>query len=219
MRESRRRELTRARAPSHRAGYDHRSRRERWCPTAPMLWSGPRTHAGAAARRSPRRVRSRLLASQRDALREALTARRSLRAAILALSPEIVDECELRRFGNPERCASTSTTLASCVSPSVGWLRTWRVCPGPRRAAGQRRRVVFQRQARVPGDPARQRRSGTLGGVGRATSELEQFSDLLHREPLHPGLAGEGGDPLIACHRSQLRGVFARALLVPPRIG
>jgi molybdopterin-guanine dinucleotide biosynthesis protein A len=46
---------------------------------------------------------SRCLPSQRDALGEALAVRRSLRAAIGGLSPRIVDEHELRRFGDPER--------------------------------------------------------------------------------------------------------------------
>jgi molybdenum cofactor guanylyltransferase len=36
-------------------------------------------------------------------LREALTAERSLRGAISALEPRIVDEAELSRFGSPER--------------------------------------------------------------------------------------------------------------------
>lgn len=36
-------------------------------------------------------------------LREALAAERSLRGAISALEPHIVDEAELSRFGNPER--------------------------------------------------------------------------------------------------------------------
>ncbi len=46
---------------------------------------------------------SRCVPSQRDALTEALAARRSLRTAIMALSPQIVDERELQRFGDPER--------------------------------------------------------------------------------------------------------------------
>jgi molybdopterin-guanine dinucleotide biosynthesis protein A len=46
---------------------------------------------------------SRCLPAQRDALKEALAARRSLRAAIGGLSPRIVDECDLRRFGDPQR--------------------------------------------------------------------------------------------------------------------
>jgi molybdopterin-guanine dinucleotide biosynthesis protein A len=46
---------------------------------------------------------SRCLPSQREALGEALAARRSLRAAIGGLSPRIVDERELQRFGDPER--------------------------------------------------------------------------------------------------------------------
>jgi molybdopterin-guanine dinucleotide biosynthesis protein A len=46
---------------------------------------------------------SRCQPRHRDSLREALVARRSLRAAIMALSPRIVHERELARFGNPER--------------------------------------------------------------------------------------------------------------------
>jgi molybdenum cofactor guanylyltransferase len=46
---------------------------------------------------------SRCLPRQQDALGEALAARQSLRAAITALSPRIVDERELARFGDPER--------------------------------------------------------------------------------------------------------------------
>lgn len=46
---------------------------------------------------------SRCLPCQRDALGGALAARRSLRSAIMALSPRIVDERDLERFGDPER--------------------------------------------------------------------------------------------------------------------
>ncbi len=57
--------------------------------------------AEVAGRAQP--LLSRCLPRQRDALSEALTARQSLRAAITALSPRIVDERELERFGDPER--------------------------------------------------------------------------------------------------------------------
>lgn len=46
---------------------------------------------------------SRLLPEQLPPLREALTEQRPLRAAIAVLEPQIVDERELARFGDPRR--------------------------------------------------------------------------------------------------------------------
>jgi molybdopterin-guanine dinucleotide biosynthesis protein A len=51
----------------------------------------------------PQPLLARCLPEHLPSLRQALTEQRSLRAAIGALSPRIVDEPELARFGDPER--------------------------------------------------------------------------------------------------------------------
>jgi molybdenum cofactor guanylyltransferase len=76
-------------------------------------------HGTAMAQVGPRAqpLLSRCLPRHRDALSEALVGRRSLRAAIMALSPRIVDERELARFGDPERlCFNVNDPGELCVA-------------------------------------------------------------------------------------------------------
>jgi molybdopterin-guanine dinucleotide biosynthesis protein A len=65
---------------------------------------------------------ARCLPAQLPALREALDARRSLRASLAELAPRIVDESELARFGDPERlCFNVNDADELALAES--WLR------------------------------------------------------------------------------------------------
>ncbi len=69
----------------------------------------------------PQPLLARCLPEQLPILREALGEQRSLRAAIGALSPRIVDERELSRFGDPERlCFNVND--AEDLRLAEGWL-------------------------------------------------------------------------------------------------
>jgi molybdopterin-guanine dinucleotide biosynthesis protein A len=69
----------------------------------------------------PQPLLARCLPEHLPSLRQALVEQRSLRAAIGELSPRIVDERELARFGDPERlCFNVND--AEDLRLAEGWL-------------------------------------------------------------------------------------------------
>jgi len=93
--------------------------------TAPLLRWLAELHGPAVAEAEGRLqpLLARCLPRDLPLLREALAAKRSLRGAISALEPRIVDEAELSRFGSPARLCFNVNDAAD-LARAEDWLRS-----------------------------------------------------------------------------------------------